>query len=56
MAEREVILDRIGGIQPPERIRDVARHAPAGARVAGELKAPAHADHMGVERHDQLRR
>ena len=44
------------GIETPERRRDVLRHPPARARVASQTKAAADADHVRVERHDQLRR
>src|SRR5258707_14140302 len=36
MADREVVLDRIAGIEPAQRCGDVARHAPALARVVRE--------------------
>jgi hypothetical protein len=56
VAEREVVLDRIVRVEAAQRRRDVARHAPARTRVAREPQAAADADHVRVERHDELRR
>src|SRR4029077_15590005 len=55
MAERVVVLHRTVRIELPQRGGDVARHLPARARVAREAEAAADADHVRVERHDQLR-
>src|SRR5688572_23215593 len=56
MAQREVVLHRVLRIEPPQRSRDVPRHGPPGARVAGQTKAPADANDVRVERHDELGR
>ena len=56
VAEREVVLDRVVRIEPAQRRGDVARHAPAGARIGRQAQAAADADHVRVERHDELRR
>ena len=56
VAEREVVLHRIVRIERAQRRGDVARHPPARAGVARQPQAPADADHVRVERHDQLRR
>ena len=44
------------GSSRAQRRGDVARHPPARARVRRQAQAAADADHVGVERHDQLRR
>src|SRR5438067_9061901 len=54
MAEREVVLHGIVGVERAQRRRDIARHRPAGARIAREPQAAADADHVRVERHDEL--
>jgi len=56
VAQREVVLDRIVRVEAAQRRRDVACHRPAGARVARQPQAAADADHVRVERHDELRR
>ena len=55
MADREVEPNRIDGIEAPQRVGDVSGHPPAGARVAGQAEAAADADHVRIERHDELR-
>ncbi len=56
VAEREVVLHRIERIERAQRRGDVARHPPARAGVRRQPQAAADADHVRVERHDQLRR
>jgi len=56
VAEREIVLDRIVGIEPAQRRGDVDGHPPSGTRVARQPEAAADADHVSIERDDQLRR
>src|SRR5207249_5575645 len=56
VAEREIVLDRIVRIEPPQRRSYVDGHPPSGARVAREPEAATDADHVSIERDDQLRR
>ena len=56
VAEREVVLTGSAGSSCAQRRGDVARHPPARARVPRQPQAAADANHVGVERHDQLRR
>jgi hypothetical protein len=56
MADREVVFHGIGRIELSQRRRDVARHPPSRAGVLGQAQAAADADHVGVERHNQLGR
>jgi len=54
VAQREVVLHRIVGIQLAQRRGDLSGHRPAGADVARQAQAAPDADHVRVERHDQL--
>src|SRR5262249_7712890 len=54
VAEREVVLHGIVGVEATERRGDVARHRPSRAPVARQTQTPADADDVRVERHDQL--
>ena len=53
VAEREVVLDRIGRVQLAQRGRDVGGHLPPGTRVSRQSKAPPYTNHVRVERDDQ---
>jgi hypothetical protein len=54
MAEREVVFDRVVGIDPAERGRDIARHLPSRAGIACQTQAAADPNHVRVEWNDQL--
>src|SRR5262245_45421697 len=56
VAEGEVVAHWVQRIKAPERGGDVLRHSPPGTRVTSQAKATPNADHVRVERDDELRR
>ena len=56
MAEGVVVFDRVLRIEPAQRRRDVARHAPSRARIRREPQASAHPDDVRIERNDEAGR
>jgi hypothetical protein len=56
VAQREVESDGIDRVDRAKRRRDLRRHPPPRRPVSRQTQALPEADHVRVERHDQLRR
>ena len=53
VAQGKIEADRIVRVEATQRIRDIDRHLPPGARVARQLQAASEANDVRVERDDQ---
>lgn len=56
MAEREVEAKRVGGVDPPEGIRDLPRRGPPRRPAPRQAQVPADAEDVRVQRDDERRR
>jgi hypothetical protein len=56
VTQRKIVANGIDRIERAQRPRDLRGHLPAGTRARGEAQAAAEANHVCVERDDELSR